>query len=359
MHRRAFIQSFGTAALAQPLRSAQPALRLGLDTYTLRAYNWSAIQLLDYAASQRLDTIQFSDLVDYGGSDAANLARIREHAERLGISIDSGLGCICPTSSGYQKDAGDPVRYAVEGLRAARAVGSNGMRVYIGGSAERKGPLERHLESTLQVLRAVRPQALDLGVRIAIENHGDVQSSELRELIETAGKDYVGCCLDSGNATAVLEDPCAALETLAPYVVTSHIRDTLLYEDPRGAVTQWVALGDGTVDFQRFFEIYRQRCPQAGVQLEILTGGAARVVPFLEPGFWQAYPRMKAADFAPYLALVRKGRPSVTPMLVAPGGKRPPEYEAALKLQQKLSLERSYEYARTVLKLGVRGRGAA
>ena len=70
-------------------------------------------QLLDYAASQKLDTIQFSSLTDYGSLDAANLQRIKDRAQQHGIAIDSGMGCICETSKGFDKKgpAGAPATH--------------------------------------------------------------------------------------------------------------------------------------------------------------------------------------------------------------------------------------------------------
>ena len=49
---------------------------------------------------------------------------------------------------------------------------------------------------------------MDAGVRMAIENHaGDMQARELEGLIEAAGPEYVGVCLDSGNPVWTIEDP--------------------------------------------------------------------------------------------------------------------------------------------------------
>lgn len=52
------------------------------------------------------------------------------------------------------------------------------MRCYLGGGSERRGPipLEQHIETTVKVLRSVRAQALDLGVKIAVENYMDLQA---------------------------------------------------------------------------------------------------------------------------------------------------------------------------------------
>jgi len=56
------------------------------------------------------------------------------------------------------------------------------------------------VEATIQALRSVRTEALDLASaspwRIIL---GDMQAREVKSLIEAAGKDFVGSCLDSGN----------------------------------------------------------------------------------------------------------------------------------------------------------------
>ena len=167
------------------------------------------------------------------------------------------------------------------------------MRCYMGNRDNRRTalPLEAHIENTVKVLRAVRSQALDAGVRIAVENHaGDMQAREVKTLIEEAGKDFVGSCLDTGNPMWVVEDPLLTLEILAPYVATSHVRDSAVFEHPRGAAAQWVALGEGAVDFSRFVELYRKWCPAASMQLEIITGRPPEVLPYLEPDFWKRVP---------------------------------------------------------------------
>jgi hypothetical protein len=234
------------------------------------------------------------------------------------------------------------------------------MRCYMGTRDNRRTelPLEAHIDNTVKVLRAVRSQALDAGVRIAVENHaGDMQAREVKMLIEAAGKDFVGSCLDTGNPMWVAEDPLLTLETLAPYVATSHVRDSAVFEHPRGAAAQWVALGDGSVDFVRFVERYRQLCPTASMQLEIITGRPPEVLPYLEPDYWKAFPKTPAWEFARFLALAKSGRPFLGNMVIGQWSDNSPILEAALKEQQRIDLERSLEYAKKKLGVGVRWRG--
>lgn len=339
-------------------QTARRGPRLGFDTSSLRAWQWKAMQLLDFAAEQGLDTIQISSLGDFASLDAAHLKAVREKARQQGITLDAGIGCICPSSASWSNKWGDAPTYVREGLRVSSLLGARAMRCFLGSERDRRGtvPIDAHIENTVKVLRSVRSAALDSGVKIAVENHsGDMQARELRTLIEAAGKDFVGACLDTGNPMQVMEDPMVTLEVLAPYVVTTHIRDSVVYEHPRGAAWQWVALGDGSIDFHAFVTRYRELCPQAGMQLEVITGRPPRVLPYYEQDFWKAFPKADAAEFSRFVALAKKGRPFDGFMVIEDGvNPQPDEYKAALKLQQRRDLERSLAYAKKTLGAGLR-----
>ncbi len=361
MRRRTFIQTAtGLAAAASAQDRSSIPIRLGFDTYSIRAFKWKAAQLIDYAAGLKLDTIQISSLDDYESLEPAHLAQIKDRADRAGILLEGGMGCICPLSASWEAKNGDPRENILRGLRVAKAIGANSMRCFLGRADDRRGsrPIEALMESTAGVFRSVRSEAQDLGVKIALENHaGDMQAHEVRTIIEESGKDYVASCLDTGNPMWVAEDPLVSLEVLAPYVATTHIRDSAVYEHPQGAAAQWVALGDGVVDFHKFVARYRELCPKASMQLEIITGRPAQVLPYLEPGFWKAFPKSKASEFARFVALAKGGKPFSGFMVVEDGVKAPvPEFKAALKEQQRVDLERSLEYAKKSLGVGVRWR---
>jgi hypothetical protein len=177
-------------------------------------------------------------------------------------------------------------------------------------------------------------------------------------VVEEAGKDFVGATLDTGNPLWVVEDPLVTLDALAPYVVTTHLRDSVLFEHPRGAAGQWVALGDGQIDFVRFVEQFRKWCPRASMQLEVITGRPPRVIPYLEEDFWKAFPKALAAEFARFVALAKAGHPYMGAMVIEDvAGQHPAVMSEALKEQQRLDLERSLEYAKKKLNVGVNWRG--
>ena len=89
--------------------------------------------------------------------------------------------------------------------------------------------------------------------------------------MEEAGKDFVGVCLDSGNPLWTIEDPHLTLETLHPYVLTSHIRDTAVWRVPEGAAVQWVRMGDGNIGIDDYVRKYTELCPGRALSLEIIV----------------------------------------------------------------------------------------
>jgi sugar phosphate isomerase/epimerase len=332
-------------------------MKLGFDVFSLRFQNWDAFQLLDYAHQQGLDLVHFSDLGPFERLDDDYLGQVRARADDLGLEIEVGMLSICPTAKIFDDERGTAVEQLQQMFHIAEILRSQIVRCVLGSNADRRGELslQDHIQATVETCRAVRDQAMDLGIKLAIENHaGDMQGRELRGLIEDAGPEYVGACIDTGNPLWVAENPFVTLDQLAPYVITSHVRDTAVWVHPKGAAVQWVAMGDGTIGIERWIQEFQQRCPHAPLSLEIITGSPPRVLDYLDPSYWEAYPDTPAVEFVEFLKLVEQGHPYMGPMLTASWQDNPPEYQAALTLQQRLDFERSVRYCQDELGIGER-----
>jgi sugar phosphate isomerase/epimerase len=215
----------------------------------------------------------------------------------------------------------------------------------MGDDRKTEGGIEARMADTVKVCQACRSRAVDAGIKIAIENHaGDMQAWELVNLIEAAGKDYVGATLDSGNATWTMEDPQASLETLGPYVASTGIRDSMVWEYNEGAKVQWTAMGDGLVDWKVYFERFAALCPGVPVNLEIISG-FSRALPYLQTDYWTPWPKAKASDFARFLKMAKRGN--------ALEGHKSPNDQAEQEYQ-KTQLERSLSYCKASLGLGLK-----
>jgi 3-oxoisoapionate decarboxylase len=290
--------------------AANPNVKLGIDLFSLRAQNWTPLQYLDYCAARKVQVVHFSEIRFIRSLDPENLRTVREHAAQLGIEIEIGMRSICPTSKMFDKSQGTAEEQLGRMIEAARTVGSPIVRAVLGSADDRKpGPIEARIEDTVRVLRNVRSKAQDANIKIAIENHaGDMQARELKMLVEEAGRDFVGVCLDSGNPLWTLEDPHLTLETLYPYVLTSHLRDSAVWKVPQGAAVTWVQMGRGNVGIDSYVAKYIERCPGKALSLESIVFGP-KVLPYRDQNFWAAYRNMPAWEFVRYLEIAERGKP--------------------------------------------------
>jgi sugar phosphate isomerase/epimerase len=310
---------------------------------------------LEYAGRIGLKVVHFSDLAPFASTDDVYLKSVKEKADALGLLIEVGMGSICPTSTTFKDERGTAVEQLREMLHIADVLGSPAVRCFLGSNADRRTglPLAAHIENTVATCRAVRSRALDLGIKIAIENHaGDMQARELKMLIEEAGADYVGACVDTGNPLWVAESPFVTLEHLAPYIVMAHIRDSAVGPHPQGATVQWLAMGDGSIGIETWGRLFIEKCPHVHFTLEIISSIPPKVLDYLEEDFWTVYPETPAAEFARFLHLVNHGRPYTAPLLTADWNEPAPEYRAALIVQQRRQLEKSVRWCREVLGVG-------
>ncbi len=341
MKRRTFLAAAGAAAGAARAE-AKPVVKVGIDLFSIRSSGWSPLEYLDYCAQWKANVVHFSEVRFLGGLEESHVRKVGEYARRLGIELEIGMGSICPSSKRFNAELGTAEEQLAKVIAAARVAGSPIVRAFLGSMEDRKGPvpIEGHIENTIRVLRAVRSRAVDAGVKIAIENHaGDMQARELKMLIEGAGAEFVGACIDSGNPLWTLEDPHLTLETLAPYGLTSHVRDSAVWKTARGAAVRWVRTGEGNVGIDDWIRTYIRLCPGRAVTHEVIVTGP-REFPYLEPSFWDGYRNVPAWEFSRFLALVERGRPA--------DNYRPPEKEARAQSERE-DLEASVLHVRKVL----------
>jgi sugar phosphate isomerase/epimerase len=315
--RRSFLKTAGAAAMAlgahalPSFASAATPVRFGVDMFSLNAQNWTPFQQLEFAAKWNVKVVHFSEIRFLGTLDPENLRRVRARADELKIDIEIGTRSICPTSTMFDKAQGTAEEQLGRMIDAARIVRSPIVRAVLGSSEDRRDGIDSHIDDTVKVLKSMRARLMDAGVKVAIENHaGDMQARELKRLIESAGPDYVGVCLDSGNPVWTIEDPHLTLDTLAPYVLTSHMRDSALWNTPEGVAVRWTRMGEGNVGMADYLRTYIEKCPGRAVSLEVIVTPRPRIMNYHDPKFWDLYRNTPAWEFARFLTLCDKGKPS-------------------------------------------------
>jgi len=309
MNRREFV----ALAAATPLAAMSKSnlnVKLGIDIFSLRSQKWTPFQYLDYCAARRVQVVHFSEIRFLGSLDPENLRKVREHAGKLGLQLEIGMKSICPSSKMFDPSQGTAEQQLTRMIDSAKTIGSPIVRAVLGSADDRRpGPIEKHIDDTAEVLRNIRAKAMGEGIKIAIENHaGDMQARELKSLIEKAGPEFVGVCLDSGNPLWTLEDPHLTLEVLHPYVLTSHVRDSAVWNVSKGTAVTWVQMGRGNVDIDSYVRKYVELCPGKALSMESILLGP-RIFPYRDPAFWDAYRQTPAWEFVRYLEIAERGKP--------------------------------------------------
>ena len=316
--RRQFLKTIaagGIAAAASPLtgfaahhKSAR--VKLGYDNFAVRAMNWMVEDHLKYSEKLGIDSLFMSDLDHFKSLKMPYLRDVRKKAADKGLDIHVGTWSICPSSTTFKDKWGTAEEHLRLSIRVAEATGSPVIRVILGNRDDRmtEGGIMARIKDTAKVCRTCRTQALDAGIKIAVENHaGDMQASEVVTLIEEAGgSDYMGANLDAGNASWTLEDPLENLEIMGPYAVTTSLRDSAIWTSEKGTTVQWTAMGKGDVDWVAYFKRFKELCPNVPVHIETISG-FNREIPFLEDDFMGMFPDMKATTLARYLKWAGKG----------------------------------------------------
>jgi sugar phosphate isomerase/epimerase len=267
--------------------------------------NKMGIATTSYMTVRRFrDTLEFLEhcngLGAAGIQSAINgdLPKIRARAEQLGMFIEA----IAPLpttgdASGFEK--------AVEN---AKAVGSTLVRVNAGGRRYEDFTTLADYDAFATRSKAAIKAAVAIcekhKVAFALENHKDWTLDQIVAILKGYSSEYVGTCLDFGNNLALLDDPMAVVEQLAPFALTTHVKDMGLEAYPDGFLLSEVRLGEGLCDLARMFSLVRQARPKANFVLEMITRDPLKV-PCFTDNYWATFPDRPAQRLAATLRLVQ------------------------------------------------------
>ncbi|HEY2433398.1 MAG TPA: TIM barrel protein [Vicinamibacterales bacterium] len=342
MDRRSFLIASAAAAISGSRLSAWEGaanVELGSIDGSVGGNQFTPITFLDYLSSIGLTWGMLSVPAATLGDEAA-LRAIRAHADQLGIHLQLAFGSVCPSSKSFNPQNGTLEEQVARGLKASQIFGATCMRCVLGGDPERP-QISMHVENMINAVRAMRPRILDAGVKLAVENHGgDLQAREMKAMIEAVGPDVMGVCLDSGNPVWMLEDPHLTLETLIPYALTCHVRDSAVWKTPDGIAVRWVNMGEGNVDIDGWIRKFIVAKPGMPIIFENLVSGAPRVHRIYDPVFWQNWRTMTAADFSRFLTIAERGTPKPA---------APPVPGTSPGQQHRQDLEGCVRYTRALL----------
>jgi sugar phosphate isomerase/epimerase len=163
--------------------------------------------MIRWAAELGLGLVQIADNLPLSVASDAALTGIRRTALEAGIAIELGTRGI------------DPIHLrrmlAICGMFECRL-----LRVVVDTAAGQPSETE-----VTCALRCLAPEFERAGVTLAIENHDRFPALTLASIVEAIGSPFVGICLDTVNSFGCLEGPSHVVRSLAPWVVSLHVKD--------------------------------------------------------------------------------------------------------------------------------------
>jgi len=142
-------------------------------------------------------------------------------------------------------------------------------------------------------------------VPLAIENHKDFTAAEMAALMKSKSSRWLGVCLDTGNNISLLDDPMAVVETLAPYALTTHIKDMGVAPYADGFLLSEMPMGAGILDMRRVVDTVRRARPKAKLTLEMITRDPLKV-PCLTDVYWATFPDRNGLVLARTMRMVHE-----------------------------------------------------
>jgi sugar phosphate isomerase/epimerase len=193
--------------------------------------------LLAHAAAEGLAGVQIHVEDGEGASLAAMtpaaLAAFGAEAHHLGLAVH------VETSS---TEAWDLARTAA----IAHAVGASAVRCY----PRHEGRVSTIIARSIDELRGLEALDPEGRLRFTLEQHEDLTSAELVQILEGVGNPRLGLLFDFGNMVNAGEAPLAALARQAPFVREVHVKDCLVLPDRGGWAHRACRSGEGDLPMQ-------------------------------------------------------------------------------------------------------------
>ena len=266
--------------------------------------------------------------------------KLRAKAEALGMYLEGQIS--------LPRTEADVERFDAE-VAAAKEIGVTILRtVMLGGrryeNFNSAADWAAFGKSSWQRLTWAEPVAKKHGVKLALENHKDWRIDEMLAILKRISSKHVGVNLDTGNNLALLEDPHAVVEALAPHTITTHLKDMAVQEYEQGFLLSEVPLGEGFLDLKRIVATCEKANPHVRHNLEMITRNPLKV-PCLTQRYWKTFGQRPVQDLIAALDRVRSNKP--TAPLPSIAGKSPAEQVA----YEQAHNARSVAYAHGHLKI--------
>ncbi len=262
----------------------------------------------DYARSLGADGVQTSVAM----LDDVACTQLRAHVEKTGGYYEGDIR--------LPRQEGEIEMFERE-VKLTRAAGGSVARTCLSGTRRYETwknltEFKAFLADASKRLTWVEPIVKKHRLKLAVENHKDLTSEELAKLMREFSSEWIGVNVDTGNNLALLEDPYQAVELLAPFAMSVHLKDMAVQPYEHGFKLSEVNCGDGFLDLPRMVATLSRANRELRFNLEMATRDPL-LIPCLEIGFFATFPERKPTHLDTAMQLVKSNPPRQPPPSIA------------------------------------------
>lgn len=312
MERRAFLQRAAVGAMALSFPKVPRFFKevsMGVVVHSYASRWHSKVESKKYPGfSNAIDLIEHCHQIGAGGVQVgvndwtADFAKkVRDKREKLGLYLEGSIGLPGKAENvpGFEQE----VKNAKEaGAQILRTVCLGGRRYETFHSHK---AFQEFKKNALASLQLAEPVVRKHKMRLAVENHKDWRAQELVSILQQLHSEWVGVTLDFGNSIALMEDPMEVVQTLVPYIFSTHVKDMAVEEYADGFLLSEVPLGEGILDLPKIVPLCKQHNPGVTFNLEMITRDPLEI-PCLSHDYWATFDGVSGSELARTLRMVRQ-----------------------------------------------------
>jgi len=314
MDRRSFIQKASAAAMAFSFPVSTGLFKYARMGIVVHSYGnrWnSKVESKNYPGfTNAVDLLEHCHRIGAGGIQVVvrdwNIdfaKKVRDRREKLGLYLEGSIGTPKKPED-VSKFEQDVISAKEAGATVLRTVCTSGRRYETYQTAE---AFRQAMKDAVLSLRLAEPVVRKHKVKLAVENHKDWRANELVGIMKEMNSEWIGVTLDFGNSIALMENPMEVIQTLAPYLFTTHVKDMGVDEYADGFLLSEVPLGEGILDLGKIYSLCKQHNPNTTFNLEMITRDPLEI-PCLAENYWTTFDGVAATELAQTLRMVRQNK---------------------------------------------------
>lgn len=239
-------------------------MKIGIDNYCYHkryeveassSKRWTTLDFIQRAKELQVDGVSIETCF-FESFQKSYLEKLRNALDEANMERVLAWGHPSGLEGGKNLKAAEDLKSHFE---TTKILGARVMRIVASSWRFRHESHKDQVDKVSEILKPIADIATSYDIKMALENHIDFTSDEVLEILNRVGSKHLGVNFDTGNALRMLEDPIEATRKLAPYTLSTHIKDIGIGKGSPQNRDFWlsVPLGKGVIDIPEVVSILK------------------------------------------------------------------------------------------------------